>query len=96
MAQEAESSGYRHMSQQRFTSLVEAAMQAAVGLPIGLGVSVIVASMGLSAALTGALISSLMFIASTLRGYLIRRRFETMSEVEKVMFRAKMIRWLSR
>jgi hypothetical protein len=64
------------MRQSHLTSLLEAATQAGIGLPIGLLVSFCVAWLGLSAAATAALIAGLMFVFSTARGYVIRRRFE--------------------
>jgi hypothetical protein len=64
------------MTQPRRTSALEAATQAAVGIPIGLAVSFGVALLGLSAAATAALITGAMFVVSTARGYLIRRGFE--------------------
>jgi hypothetical protein len=58
------------------TSLIEAATQSAVGLPIGLIVSFSVAMLGLSAVATAALITGSMFVVSTARGYIVRRRFD--------------------
>jgi hypothetical protein len=58
------------------TSFKEAAMQAAVGIPIGLVVSYGVALLHLPPALSAWLITGLMFIASAIRGYLIRRKFD--------------------
>ena len=57
-------------------SLLEAATQAAVGVPIGFAVTFAVGLMGLSAAAAAALITLSMFMLSTVRGYLIRRRFD--------------------
>jgi hypothetical protein len=62
-------------SQSPRTSLLEAATQAAVGLPIGLVVSYAVSWFRLSPAISAALITGLMFVASTARGFWIRRRF---------------------
>jgi hypothetical protein len=64
------------MRQSHLTSLLEAATQAGIGLPIGLLVSFCVAALGLSAAATAVVITGLMFVFSTARGYVIRRRFE--------------------
>lgn len=66
----------RAMTQHRRTSFLEAATQAAVGLPIGFAVTFAVGLMGLPAAASASLITGLMFLASTVRGYVIRRRFE--------------------
>jgi hypothetical protein len=57
------------------TSLKEAALQAAVGLPIGLIISYGIALLHLPPAISAWLITGLMFLASTARGYVIRRRF---------------------
>lgn len=64
------------MGQPRRASVLEAATQAAVGLPIGFAVSFAVVLLGLSAAMTAALVTGLMFLVSTVRGYVIRRGFE--------------------
>jgi hypothetical protein len=58
------------------TSLKESATQAVVGIPIGLVVSYGVALLHLPPAISAWLITGLMFVASTIRGYIIRRRFE--------------------
>ncbi len=63
-------------AQPRCTSLVEAATQASVGLPIGFAVSYAVSMLGLPPAVAAGLITGLMFALSVARGYLIRRRFE--------------------
>jgi hypothetical protein len=63
-------------SQAPRTSLLEAATQAAVGLPIGFGVVTAVSLLGLSPAASGALSAGAMFVVSTARGFWIRRRFE--------------------
>lgn len=64
------------MTQRPYVSLIEAATQSLVGLPIGFVVSFAVGLLGLSAAASAALITGTMFLASTLRGYLIRRGFQ--------------------
>lgn len=64
------------MTQHPRTSLIEAATQAAVGIPIGFAVTFAVGLMGLPAAVSASLITLSMFLLSTVRGYLIRRRFE--------------------
>ena len=64
------------IAQSRRTSLLEAATQASVGLPIGLVVSYTVAWFRLPPAVSAALITGLMFALSVARGYWIRRRFE--------------------
>ena len=67
--------------QPRRTSLLEAAANAAVGLPIGLVVSYGVALLDLSPAVSAALITGLMYVASVARGYWIRRRFARMDSI---------------
>ncbi len=62
--------------QPRRTSLLEAATQAVVGVPLGLAVSYGVALLGLSPAFSAALITGLMFVVSTARGFWIRRAYE--------------------
>jgi hypothetical protein len=57
------------------TSLLEAATQSLVGLPLGFAVVTAVSLLRLSPAATGALSGGLMFVVSTARGYAIRRRF---------------------
>jgi hypothetical protein len=57
------------------TSLLEAATQSLVGLPLGFAVVTAVSLLGLSPAAAGALSAGLMFVVSTARGYAIRRRF---------------------
>lgn len=58
------------------TSLLEAATQAAVGLPIGFMVVYAVSLLDLSPAANGAASAGCMFVISTARGYAVRRRFE--------------------
>lgn len=58
------------------TSAIESAVQAVVGVVIGFIVSFVIISLGLSPAMSAWLITSIMFFASMLRGYLIRRWFE--------------------
>jgi hypothetical protein len=58
------------------TSLKEAAMQSVVGIPIGLVVSYSVALLHLPPAMSAWLITGLMFLASTVRGFIIRRKFD--------------------
>jgi hypothetical protein len=64
------------MSQHPRTSLIEAATQATVGIPIGFSVAFAVGLLQLPAAPAAAMITGLMFVASTARGYVIRRRFD--------------------
>lgn len=64
------------MRQHPRTSLIEAATQATVGIPIGFGVKFGVEQIHLAPAWSAATITMLMFLLSTLRGFLIRRRFE--------------------
>jgi hypothetical protein len=64
-----------NVSQSRRTSLIEAATQAAVGLPIGFLVAYGISALRLPAGPSAALITGLMFAVSVLRGYLIRRQF---------------------
>lgn len=64
------------MTQRPRASLMEAATQAAVGLPMGLVVVYGVALLKLPPSITAVLTTGLMFLVSTLRGYVIRRRFE--------------------
>ena len=64
------------MNERPRTSLIEAATQATVGLPIGFAVSFVVALLRLPPATSAALITGLMYLCSILRGYVIRRRFE--------------------
>jgi hypothetical protein len=64
------------MTQQRRHAALEAATQAAVGIPIGFVVTFGVELLHLPPAISAALITGLMFLLSTLRGYLIRRRFD--------------------
>jgi uncharacterized membrane protein AbrB (regulator of aidB expression) len=63
-------------------SALEAAMQAAVGVPIGFSVCFAVGKLGLSPTLSAALITVVMFLVSTARGYLIRRGFDRRSLAE--------------
>lgn len=63
-------------AQPRRTSLIEAATQASVGLPLGFAVSYAVSMLSLPPAVTAGLITGLMFAVSVARGYWIRRRFE--------------------
>jgi hypothetical protein len=63
------------MTQHPRASFMEAATQAAVGVPIGFAVTFAIGLMGMSAA-SAALITLSMFVASTARGYVIRRRFD--------------------
>jgi hypothetical protein len=65
------------MTRQRpSTSLLEAATQAAVSLPIGFVVVFGVERMQLGPMASAATITLAMFLLSVLRGYVIRRRFE--------------------
>jgi hypothetical protein len=63
-------------AQLRRTSLIEAATQACVGLPLGFVVSYAVSMLRLPPAATAVLITGLMFAVSVARGYLVRRGFE--------------------
>ena len=67
--------------QSRRTSLLEAATQSLVGLPLGFAVVTAVSLLRLSPAAAGALSAGLMFVVSTARGYVIRRRFAKMDMV---------------
>jgi hypothetical protein len=62
--------------QPRRTSAFEAAMQSIVGAPIGFVVTFIVGLFHLEPLAMAISITSSMFLASTWRGYVIRRRFE--------------------
>jgi Flp pilus assembly protein TadB len=62
--------------QPRRSSAIEAATQALIGLPIGFGVTFTVEQLHLPPAWSAASITTLMFLLSALRGYLIRRRFD--------------------
>jgi hypothetical protein len=62
------------------TSAIEAATQAAVGIPVGLVVVYCIALLKLPPAITSALTVGVMFLVSTLRGYLIRRRFDRIQQ----------------
>lgn len=63
-------------SQPPSTSLLEAATQAVTGMAIGFCVVFVVTWLRLSPATSAAVSVALMFVASIVRGYLIRRRFE--------------------
>jgi hypothetical protein len=63
------------MTQHPRASLMEAAKQATVGLPVGFAVSFGIGLLGLPPA-AAALITLAMYALSILRGYWIRRRFE--------------------
>jgi hypothetical protein len=65
--------------QSRRLAAIEAATQAAVGLPIGYAVCFAVGLIGLSAAASASIITLSMFLVSTIRGYLIRRKFDRSS-----------------
>jgi hypothetical protein len=64
------------MTQHPRTSLLEAATQATVSLPVGFAVSFGVSLLRLSPAVAAALITVAMYLLSILRGYWVRRRFE--------------------
>lgn len=64
------------MTQSPRTSLLDAATQAAVGLPLGFVVVYAVSWLRLSPAATAVLTTGLMFVVSTARGYVVRRRFD--------------------
>ena len=63
------------------TSLLEAATQSLVGLPLGWAVSYAVVSFRLSPAISAMLITGLMFVVSTARGFWIRRAYERRSAI---------------
>jgi hypothetical protein len=64
------------MTQTRRASLLEAVTQSAVALPIGFAVAFVVGFMGLDPLVQAFTIAATMFVVSTVRGYLVRRRFE--------------------
>jgi hypothetical protein len=64
------------MNQTRRSSLLESFTQASVGIPIGFTVSFLVGWLRLNPFLQACAIVFAMWIISTIRGYLIRRRFE--------------------
>jgi hypothetical protein len=64
------------MTQHPRASLLEAATQATISLPVGFLVSFGVSLLHLAPAIAAALITVAMYVLSILRGYLIRRRFE--------------------
>jgi hypothetical protein len=66
-------------TQPNHLSAIEAATQAAVGLPVGWAVCFSVELLGLSAAASAALITIIMFLFSTIRGYIVRRSFDKVS-----------------
>jgi uncharacterized membrane protein YfcA len=59
-------------------SLLEAATQAAIGVPIGFCVVYGVSRFGMSPAATAVTTSSVMFLINTSRGYFVRRGFNRM------------------
>jgi hypothetical protein len=71
-------------AQPRRTSLVEAATQASVGLPLGFIVSYAVSMLCLPPAVTAALITGLMFALSVARGYWIRRAYERRAMIVEI------------
>lgn len=62
--------------QTRRQSLLEAATQAAVGVPIGFSVVFFVGFLDLNPFWLALSTSCVMFLVSSIRGYVIRRRFE--------------------
>jgi hypothetical protein len=61
-------------------SLLEAATQAAIGVPIGFCVVYGISHLGMSPGATAVTTSSLMFVINTSRGYFVRRTFNSLGQ----------------
>jgi hypothetical protein len=80
--------------QPRRTSLLEAATQACVGLPLGFAVSYAVSMLRLPPAASAAAITGLMFAVSVARGFWIRRAYERRAMLaNKAMVKFEMENW---
>jgi hypothetical protein len=64
------------MTQHPRASLMEAATQATIGLPVGFAVSYGIGLLHLPPAIAAALITVAMYVLSILRCYVVRRRFD--------------------